>query len=502
MRKLYHIKIRIRTQSGISEQVVGVKDTDTVSNPKRLRIRAQQTAQLPYIKDEKVILDAVGYAQLGYIGTALAISSPYVNTMWQDATLAILDGTGMKYVASINGTPATPSNGNIFILSSFCLDTYPHYSDQPEEYDTGRMQEIQPNKSTLFLMDNCATCQTCDKYMLAKQRVEKLKRQFWALKDINLYSKSVFDARKSYSGMDLMQLPVGCQALEHRDDILGATLFNLLGQYMTVVHMWNYIAQLRSQVLRITPSPDDVSGFVIYAQSPKLTCDGNTTISCQVTIKPMQVQEGLVAWIPEPETSFEPFSYAVSFPAVTVEDLQDDATGLGKVFSFSDSSAVVGTYTLLIRYLPYFHVMVYDPEQDPPVPIDPAEYDPTQFTKKAVHGDRGGWNIEYSGSALGVTTEVDETFEPTKEDYVASRSYPAASSADSNIWEITVAWTLSGTLDQSTVDVYYYTTPCVGQPMKNPTHDMSFHTPSLRRAMPIEIVEPEDEEDDDQEDYE
>lgn len=464
----------------------------------------------------------------------LTISSPYFNSVWQDAAASLVSGIGtpktvakssgvLNYIASINGVGTNNPTGMFFILGGMCVTPFISVNassgniSQGDEDATGVMPR--PTTNVLSLTDGCATCRTCDRLLQIKEKLEALKRVFWALKDVNLYKESIFNSRVSYVRSAMMDTPVGCTGIpsDERNSLFEIAMYNMLGQYMTVVHMWNYISQLGSQRVEILPVPEDISAFAVRVSSPKLTCDTATKIYCTVIVRPKQVQDGLTAWVPEPEIGFEPLhEYAASLSGTATQE------GLVYTFSFEDSTPVVGTYTLLMRYYPYIPARAVDPRTD--TTIDPSEYDADNYVKYAKKSpDGNGYDVIYEGSRIDIDIQdepydsQDPNWNPHDQaDYLAARNIPAYNTTDTNIWEIEVTWGIykapaSNTEEQAEclwvdelsdssddepmginkrrTDIYYYENPAVGQPMNNYTHDLTFHTPTLGRDPYMEIRE-------------
>ena len=542
MRKL--TRIYIQTSDGNTVFIGPSRAEDTQpSLGTSLVVRAKDTsaAVIPEC-NMTVAVDRESYNPR-FDSRTLRISSPYVNRIWQEAVSYIITGYGsidskseiIKYVSAINNvSPGNPA-GNFFILGGMCVTPFisPNTSNIPDEDASGVMPR--PVTNVLSLTDSCMTCQTCEKLLQVKERLEALKRVFWALKDINLYGRNTLDTRSNFSASAMMTTPAGCVGLpsEERLKLFDMRMFNVLGQYMTMVHMWNYVVGLGSHHVEFIPPTDDVSAFAVRVSFPKSACESDpaVTTACTITIRPYAVQDDLAAWIPEPELEFSPMQeYS---PNLVGSGTQ---SGLVYTFSFSDDSALVGTYSILLRYYPFIPVIakrLADPGEDA---LDPEQYDPMDFTKRAIRLDNGAYEVEYYGSRFEVKVGNDDDTgdddnddpgggegdaAPSVDSYMASKRWPRYSTADKNMWEIEITWGIAKSardplnpgscpvpaidppdpapeqnIDLAYTEVYYYSTPAVGKPMNNNTRDLKFYTPTIGRDPYMEVYTPEDTGDD------
>ena len=72
--------------------------------------------------------------------------------------------------------------------------------------------------------------------------------------------------------------------LELDNDYLQLRSAQLLQQYMTVVHMWNYVVSRNNSSNIITVAPEDTAGFIVQTKRALPSCDDQFEVSCQIVV--------------------------------------------------------------------------------------------------------------------------------------------------------------------------------------------------------------------------
>ena len=190
---------------------------------------------------------------------------------------ALLAKVKSSLVYSINGVYPT-SDGSFFIHGSEC-DSWGYINgstvfisgttafpqeDQPEiyEYDEEgkKTDTLDTTASGIWLTDLCPACQTCDEVFRIKQEIEKLAILINMIKDVEIHDDAVFLSDKSdMEALELNGSTVNCAGPWSSDpekQELQKQLISfphdrgrqLLQQYITVAHMWNYAVVRQFQV--------------------------------------------------------------------------------------------------------------------------------------------------------------------------------------------------------------------------------------------------------------
>lgn len=186
------------------------------------------------------------------------------------------------YIATINGIQPA-ADGTFFINGSECNSIW-----------------VRGNELNMY--DLCPACQTCDKLYTLIKGVEYYKTWLNTLKDVNLYTQpqvvnrrqAMVNAFVPFSGV--MYSNCSTKAYVETDLSSGGVVStpimvaDLMRQYVTTVHMWNYLVSRSGTETQITVAPEDDSGFVVQTKyalpacSPSGSHTGNPTLKCTITI--------------------------------------------------------------------------------------------------------------------------------------------------------------------------------------------------------------------------
>lgn len=235
-----------------------------------------------------------------------------------DIKAAVPDNT---FVTSINGVQPN-SDGEFFIDGSECDSWALINGGTTHMFDNDYVFDDATNG--ISLVDLCPACKTCESIYRLQYEVESLKMWINTLKDVNLYMQDDMEQRRTNLGkLRITNIDDKCAVgLSTDDAYMQLKSAQLLQQYMTVVHMWNYVVSQNNSSNVITIAPEDTTGFVVQTKRALPSCAGNQRIWCTIRVdepEPVPDTNGGTYHIPEnypisiyvPEgsldLSFEPF---------------------------------------------------------------------------------------------------------------------------------------------------------------------------------------------------
>lgn len=365
---------------------------------------------------------------------------------------------------SINGVSGT-ADGSFFIHGSDC-DSW-GYITGGTAFGTGsETPEVVAGStaSGIWFTDLCPACQTCDDMFEIKQAIEEM--NVWAnmIKDVELHTTPelitnkgrleslCIDGRAMHCGGPWSPFP----SVDGRQ---------LLQQYITVVHMWNYAVVQNNASFKLEIAPEDTAGFVVQTKRSLPNCDGTWHIRCTVTVEydgavaddgTIASKQALSVYVPKPNLTFKPFTLEETVPGVpsgtlTAENAAFDTVNIDgrvhvehksnyttKIVSTDEIIARVGgTYELSFKILPFINYVIKDKDGK-------------------VISIRGG-TVDISGSTEGgfviydafvpASTDWHRIVNPTKEDYLNAKTAPTGSVPLNNRWRIQVLWEVGKTID-------------------------------------------------------
>lgn len=403
---------------------------------------------------------------------------------------ALLAKVKSSLVYSINGVYPT-SDGSFFIHGSEC-DSWGYINgstvfisgttafpqeDQPEiyEYDEEgkKTDTLDTTASGIWLTDLCPACQTCDEVFRIKQEIEKLAILINMIKDVEIHDDAVFLSDKSdMEALELDGSTVNCAGPWSSDpekQELQKQLISfphdrgrqLLQQYITVAHMWNYAVVQNNASFKLEIAPEDTAGFVVQTKRALPNCDGHWHIRCTITIDyensinddgaPMGRVQDLSVYVPEPELLFKPFTeYREEQPDVGLPEVvngttvyvMDAALNGATVHVHSESNCtkkiirtdeiiarVGGTYEVTVKILPFINFVMYD-KNDHVISVRGGTIN--------VSGTTSSGNVYYDfAPARTVRSQLQD---PSKDDYLNAKTAPTASVPFNNIWRVNILW--------------------------------------------------------------
>ena len=354
------------------------------------------------------------------------------------------------YLSNINGV-VPDSDGQFWITGGPCL-SWRNKGDDVHTYvkNEGTQDELYNTEKGggMILYDLCPSCRSCDPVLELKHGVEAMKIALNQLKDVNLYTPQVCDARTSYLQSQRLSAPAGCATPHDGLDGFHVTSKRLLGQYATVVHMWNYVVSQYNARTLIDAMPSDPAGFTIQTKRAMPSCDGKAVIQCEIEVSCRNdsggATDGMSVYIPTPSIQFMPFDRLpddIGNPATVTSD-PSDYTHKTIRTNFK-AGTVSGTYALIVQVLPFRYTKLLDANNQQ-LSLENISYTPahTTITEQIQGVDTETytkWRYD-----MGVTRQYGQILSPTLSDYNTGKSYPSKSAGDNAIWDISVTWTITG----------------------------------------------------------
>ena len=315
--------------------------------------------------------------------------------------------------------------------------------------------------SGIWLTDLCPACQTCDEVYKIKQELEKLEVLINMIKDVELNDTTALEVNKTtLEALRIDGSTVGCDG--KWDTFAAVDGRQLLQQYITVAHMWNYAVVQNNASFKLDIAPEDTAGFTVQTKRSLPNCDGTWHIKCTVKVTyagtlsddgsdyPKQL---LSVYVPEPILNFKPFNVAEEVEVggttttVTAEDaalngarvhVQTAADCTTKtIFTDTIQGRVGGTYELIVKILPFINFVMYDKNNN-------------------VISVRGG-TINVSGTTVGDVVLYDFAPDhfggnplrnPTKQEYLNAKTAPTASVPFNNLWQVEILWEVGKEVDE------------------------------------------------------
>jgi len=404
-------------------------------------------------------------------------------------------GSGFGFVTSINGVAAT-DRGEFFIAGSEC--------DSWEYGDTGELK----------FYDLCPACTTCETIYRLKYETENLKQWINTLRDVNLmvandvYNNSVALATQRITGATTWSgswmSPTMC-GLDPRwnscmgedtpvdDSFMRLRGLDLLRQYITTVHMWNYVVSLNNASTEIQVAPEDTAGFVVQTKRALPSCCDKQRISCEIKVTdcqaiydndsdqlPSDLPGGynLSVYVPERTTriEFQPFTNkikdatgessnmkailcaplnaqpeAYNFEAALWDGVVTDIEKAGipvkryyqqmawmsanyqkAIYTTVLDAKVAGTYILTAKFLPFIGMELYNGKNQI-ISIRGGTYSAKDGTKEQDDET----DVQYKF----IDHEQDVVYpNPTETNYLDSKAAPTRSVNFKLVWTIEVNW--------------------------------------------------------------
>ena len=366
-------------------------------------------------------------------------------------------------VYSINGVYGS-DDGSFFIHGSNCdswgyvsgSTAYPMEEAVPiyKYREDGSVTDIpDTDASGIWITDLCPACQTCDEVYKIKQEIEQMEILVNMIKDVELNDTVSLEKNKAaLEALCIDGSSVGCDPV--RDPMPSHDGRQLLQQYITVAHMWNYAVVQNNASFKLDIAPEDTAGFTVQTKRSLPNCDNTWYIRCTVKVSYVGTlgdddtsypKQPLSVYVPEPKLIFKPFSVAEDIEVggttttLTAEDaaLNDAAVHVQAaadcttktIFTDTIQGRVGGTYELIVKILPFINFVMYDKNNN-------------------VISVRGG-TINVSGTTSGDYVLYDFAPDhcggspiqnPDKQAYLNAKTAPTASVPFNNLWQVEILW--------------------------------------------------------------
>ena len=225
-----------------------------------------------------------------------------INPDWDN-----IEVEGATFVRTINGV-SPDSNGAFFLSGSEC-DSWGYivggtavdagYKDGDGLPVADPVVDLSVDWGTegIWLTDLCPACDSCELLYRLKQEVIQMKLWLAVLRDVNLYQQHSPDEqrtelteanwlwdRKFPAESNCGDYILGSTFSDYAKDAGYSKGLQLIQQYMTTVHMWNYLVNRNNKSDVISIAPEDTSGFVVQTKRSVTSCSSKQTISCRVSI--------------------------------------------------------------------------------------------------------------------------------------------------------------------------------------------------------------------------
>lgn len=389
----------------------------------------------------------------------------HVTALDNNASFAVDYGSLVQsydpFIKTINGVGPN-SKGEFFIHGSEC-DSWDYLKDG----------------HGISIVDLCPACRDCELIYRLKQEAIRMKLWLAVLRDVNLYqSPASTQEAQTLWGYRLPDVP-SCGKY-----ILGDTFENfakeegfkkglqLIQQYMTTVHMWNYLVNRNNKSDVIQIAPEDTAGFSVQTKRSLTSCNKKQSIRCTIKVigasalfddnhvEPLYSlapSYPVSMFIPRAELTFQPFTKYQTEVGIIPASL-DPATGIRSnidilyaaypgsdeyVYCRSVDTGVVdavaaGTYAVNAKFLPFVYSEMVD-ENGKPISIRGT-------TATNISGTTtSGGTIEFKFFAEDtppVPLPNAEHEAIIDEDYLNSKTAPTCSVNFRIIWTIVIKWTV------------------------------------------------------------
>ena len=393
---------------------------------------------------------------------------PLYNSVTITPELSIELPDALKYIKTINGVAPT-QDGEFFIDGSEC-DSW----------------DILESGTGISIVDLCPSCTKCESIYRLKYEVENLKMWLNTLKDVNLYltaggvnevkTRALLLSQYRITGEGKMS---SCSTgIEFDDGYLNMRGLQLLQQYITTVHMWNYIVSRNNASTVIDVAPEDTTGFTVQTKRALTSCACAQTICCTIRIRPLGILKDngeFESSLPYPISVYVPDnSNTVRFEPLLSDEQQSLALNVDScVISTAPKSSptdiiyastktattteipakVAGTYVVGVKFLPF---VFYEAWRDgEPISIRGG----TATTISGKTSSDG--TVTYDFGISGHTTYVKPSpapapaalrGEPTESDYLTAKTVPTCSVPFKIVWDVTITWQVRELVDDTWID--------------------------------------------------
>jgi hypothetical protein len=372
---------------------------------------------------------------------ALKIDSPYFDDIYSQAYDKFMNSSDSTSYANalyrINGIQPT-EDGAFFINGSMCTDW---------EFDSNGIK----------ITDHCVPCFTCDNVFRLKREFEYYRILLNAIKDANIYESTVVEARKSYLEGQRIEVPTSCKTMleeiskERLIDKIslekyGLQFTQLLRQYITTVHMWNYAVSFNNSSVQIDNTPEDSSGISIQAKRGIPSCSNDAAnVECVVAVTSSS-RSGMYFYIPDPTSNFTPEKFQGNKASVNVAYSVNSPNTCTITFNFGKIS-VPGTLSLAAKVLPFIAYRFKDGDGNTLSLAQGIGSFIKGLSASSTTSDPETGKFSESYQKLNITFELVPPNElpakPTLSTYNMYKVYPSESSNSTITWTVTITWKIT-----------------------------------------------------------
>lgn len=343
----------------------------------------------------------------------------------------------LAYISTLSNV-GSEDTGNLWLWTDTCMSW-----ELPGEVPPSTSKERESMSGGITIYDGCPACSNCASQIAIKKRYERLRLMLNDLKDVNLYTTEDKNRRQNYLYQQLLKAPDNCEVPKTNEYGSDSWLssYRLLLNYMTAVHMWNYVVSQNNSRTIIRSAAEDNTGFYVQTKRSLPSCDGKSTIQCRITIKARDVQDGISVLVARKHTEFKPFEGS----GVSESSMYVQETALAKVFTTTfPEGTVAGTYIAEVKVIPFMYVKITAPDGSV-IDMDKLDWSVDTGVDKNIEIDGNTYpGKQYTLGDCDISTDVLEA--PTLDQYNSSKTYPAKSITGSNYWDVNVTWTLTGAL--------------------------------------------------------
>lgn len=449
------------------------------------------------------------------------------NTATFDSDWSNIPVDKAAFIQTINGV-GPDGQGNFFLSGSECdswgyivggtatdagyKDGEGHLLPDPVVVDNGSTY----SKNGIWLTDLCPACSACEMLYRLKQEVIRMKLWLAVLRDVNLYQQHSNDPEHHSGKTELTEAnwlwnrrflpdkyiqcgkyiladeeyPTSFEA--YAEDEQFSKGLQLIQQYMTTVHMWNYLVNRNNKSDVISIAPEDTAGFVVQTKRAVTSCNSAQTIQCVVSITDCvvwkdnsipekEVWESILAGntpehrytypvsmlIPSAIVQFTPFDndpdhpLPVDIPGTTIgiKDATVDGSKYNMILSgepvyteykegdplpetpvyerYADTGVLpvvaAGTYEVAVKFLPFVNSQMVD-EEGNPISLRGS-------TGDVITGTTVGDSIVFK--FFDHDTAPTYLARPTTEQYLNAKTAPSVSVDFKLMWGININWTVT-----------------------------------------------------------
>jgi hypothetical protein len=327
--------------------------------------------------------------------------------------------------------------------------------------------------SGIWLTDLCPACQTCDDIYQIKQGIEQLEVLVNMMKDVELHDTETLETNKE--NMEALCIDGGEHCPNPWEIFSAEQGRQLLQQYITVAHLWNYSVVQNNASFKLEIAPEDTAGFVVQTKRSLPNCDGYWHIRCTVSVSyfaaindngSTHAKQDLSVYIPEPNLRFKPFnledeSQPIVVAGGTVYPSAEKAAlnGAGVVITPYPNcttkivqtdeiiARIGGTYELSFKILPFINYVIYDKNGNI-ISIRGGTVDISGHTVD-------GYVVYDSYVADPAKTVRQQLQSPTKQDYLNAKTAPTGSVPFNNVWQIEVLWEVGRDVTRGDGPMFY-----------------------------------------------